>query len=95
MIQKAGNLVAALVMAAFGIQKIVGVEEAVAGFKELASLVPIDIDTFRVITGGIEVVIALLLVAYTFTNKASLGKIGYLLLLGTMSGALVMEFFKK
>jgi len=95
MLQKAGNIVAALVMAAFGIQKLIGVEEAVAGFKQLESFVPIDIDTFRMMTGGIEITIALILIAYTFTNKANLGKLGYLLLAGTMMGALTMEFLAR
>ncbi len=94
-LHKAGNLIAAIILLMFSIQKLIGVEEAVAGFKQLESLVPIDIDTFRMITGAVELFIALLLIAYTFNNKDSIGKIAYLMLSGTMLGALTMEFFAR
>ncbi len=94
-LEKALNLIAAGLMLFFSIPKLLGVDEAKENFKLMESFVPIDINLFRVFTGVLEVSIALLLVVYTIKNKAALGKLGYLLLFATMTGALVMEFVAK
>ena len=89
------NLVAAGLMLFFSMTKLVGGEEVKANFKLMESLVPIDIDVFRMFTGVVELSIGLLLIMYTIKNKDSIGKLAYGLLVGTMAGALVMEFVAK
>ena len=89
------NLVAAGLMLFFSMTKLVGGEEVKANFKLMESLVPIDIDVFRMFTGVVELSIGLLLIMYTLKNKDSIGKLAYVLLIGTMAGALVMEFVAK
>lgn len=94
-LQKGTNLVAAGLMFFFSIPKLLGEEEVIEGFKQLESLVPIDLDIFRVFTGIVEFSIAILLVVYTIKTKNSIGKIAYFLLFATMAGALTMEFFAR
>ena len=94
-LHKAGNLVAAVVMLFFSIMKLIGGQEVIENFKLMESFVPIDINVFRILTGIVEFLIALLLIVYTIKNKENLGKLAYALLLGTMVGALFMEFVAK
>jgi hypothetical protein len=89
------NLVAAGLMLFFSIPKLIGVEKSVQGFEQFKSLVPIDPDIFRVFTGVVELIIAILLIIYTIKNTNSLGKLAYFLLLATMIGGLTMEFFAR
>lgn len=92
---KASNLIAAGLMLFFAIPKIIGIEKSVKGFEQFKSLVPIDPDIFRVFTGSVEIIIAILLIIYTIKNSNSLGKLAYFLLLATMIGGLTMEFFAR
>ena len=92
---KASNLIAAALMLFFAIPKLVGIEKSVKGFEQFKSLVPIDPDIFRVFTGSVELVIAILLIIYTIKNTNNLGKLAYFLLLATMIGGLTMEFFAR
>lgn len=94
-IQKAGNLVAAVLMLFFSIPKLIGVEKSRVGFEQFKSLVPLDPNVFRIFTGVVELLIAILLIIYTIKNKESLGKIAYFSLLCTMIGGLIMEFFAR
>ena len=89
------NLVAAGLMLFFAIPKLIGIEKSVKGFEQFKSLVPIDPDIFRVFTGSVELLIAILLITYTIKNTNSLGKLAYFLLLATMIGGLTMEFFAR
>ena len=93
--QKALNLIAAGLMLFFSIPKLIGAEESRAGFEQFKSLVPLDPDVFRIITGAIELLIAIILIIFTINSKKSLGKIAYFLLLSTMIGGLIMEFFAR
>ena len=92
---KASNLIAAGLMLFFSIPKLLGAEEVKEGFKQFESLVPIDLNVFRILTGTIELSIAILLILYTIKNKDSIGKLAYFLLFPTMAGALTMEFFAR
>lgn len=92
---KVSNLIAAGLMLFFAIPKLIGIEKSVQGFEQFKSLVPIDPDIFRVFTGSVEIIIAILLIIYTIKNTNSLGKLAYLLLLATMMGGLTMEFFAR
>ncbi|APG65772.1 hypothetical protein LPB136_10520 [Tenacibaculum todarodis] len=89
------NLIAALLMLLFAIPKLLGVEKSVKGFEQFKSLVPLDPNMFRIFTGIVELLIALLLIFYTINNKKNIGKIAYFLLLSTMIGGLTMEFFAR
>jgi len=90
-----GNLVAAGLMLFFAIPKLLGAEKSVKGFEQFESLVPLDPNIFRIFTGSVELIIVILLIIYTFKNKISLGKLAYFLLLATMIGGLIMEFFAR
>ncbi|WP_179338722.1 DoxX family protein [Winogradskyella ludwigii] len=94
-INKILNLVAAGLMLFFAIPKLIGAEKSRVGFDQFKSLVPLDADVFRIFTGSVELLIAILLIIYTIKNKASLGKIAYFFLLSTMVGGLIMEFFAR
>ena len=94
-LQKGLNLVAAVVMLFFSILKLIGKQDVIENFKLMESFVPIDINVFRIFTGVVELSIALLLILYTIKNIDNLGKLAYTLLIGTMVGALVMEFVAK
>ena len=93
--QKALNLVAAGLMIFFSIPKLIGAAEPKAGFEQFKSVVPLDPDTFRIFAGSAELFIAIVLLIFTFTNKAILGKLGYSLLLATMISGLILEFFAR
>ena len=58
---KGSNLIAAGLMLFFSIPKLLGAEEVKEGFKQFESLVPIDLNVFRVFTGIVELSIAILL----------------------------------
>jgi hypothetical protein len=79
----------------FSIPKLIGVEKTVQGFEQFKSLVSINPDIFRLFTGSVELIIAILLIAYTVKNTNGLGKLAYFLLLATMIGGLTMEFFAR
>ena len=89
------NLVAAALMLFFSIPKLIGVEKSRVGFEQFKSLVPLDADVFRIFTGSVELLIAILLIIYAVNNKASFGKIAYFFLMSTMVGAIIMEFFAR
>lgn len=95
MFNKISDLIAAGLMLFFAIPKLIGVEKSVEGFKQFESLVPLDPDVFRVFTGVVEILIAILLIAYAIKKVASLGRLSYFLLLSTMLGGLIMEFFAR
>ena len=95
MFNKVGNLLAAGLMIFFAVPKLLGFEESVAGFEQFKSLVPLDPKLFRVFTGCVELLVALVLIIYTINNKENLGRLGYFLLLATMMGGLIMEFFAR
>lgn len=92
---KVSNLVAAGIMIFFSIPKLTGDEDAINGFAQFESFVPIDINVFRIFAGVAELFIGILLIAYTIKNKENLGKIAYSLLLVTMLSAIVLEFFAR
>ncbi|GAK76160.1 hypothetical protein JCM19314_3696 [Nonlabens ulvanivorans] len=89
------NLVAGGLMLFFAIPKLIGIEKSVKGFEQFKSLVPLDADVFRIFTGSVELLIAILLIAFTINKKVNLGKIAYFFLLSTMIGGLIMEFFAR
>ncbi len=93
--EKATNLIAAALMLFFAIPKLIGVETVVAGFEHFKSLVLLDPNVFRIFTGVVQLLIVLLLIIYTIKNTNSLGKLAYFLLLSTMIGGLIMEFFAR
>ena len=95
MFNKISDLIAAGLMLFFAIPKLIGVEKSVEGFKQFESLVPLDPDVFRVFTGVVEILIAILLIAYAIKKVASLGRLSYFLLLSTMLGGLTMDFFAR
>lgn len=92
---KVGDFVAAGFMIFFALPKLLGAEKSIQGFEQFKSLVPIDPNVFRVFTGVVELLIAILLILYTIKNKNNLGKLAYFLLLATMVGGLIMEFFAR
>ncbi|WP_179352718.1 DoxX family protein [Winogradskyella vidalii] len=92
---KVSDFVAAAFMVFFALPKLLGAEKSIQGFEQFKSLVPIDPNVFRVFTGAVELIIAILLILYTIKNKHSLGKLAYILLLATMIGGLIMEFFAR
>lgn len=93
--QTIGNLVAAGLMLFFSIPKLIGIEKSREGFEQFKSLVPLDPNVFRIFTGLVELLIAIFLIIYTIKNKESLGKVTFFLLLSTMIGGLIMEFFAR
>ncbi|MBP1841294.1 DoxX family protein [Formosa algae] len=94
-INKASNLVAAGLMLFFAIPKLLGAEKSLQGFKQFATLVPLDPNVFRIFTGIVELIVAILLIIYTVKHTVNLGKLAYFLLLSTMVGGLIMEFFAR
>ncbi|WP_159023094.1 DoxX family protein [Formosa sp. L2A11] len=94
-LNKASNIIAAALMIFFAIPKLLGAEKSIQGFEQFKSLVPLDPNVFRVFTGVVEFIIALLLIFYTIKNTNNLGKLAYFLLLSTMIGGLIMEFFAR
>ncbi len=95
LIHKIGNYIAAGLMTFFAIPKLIGAEKSIKGFEQFKSLVPLDPDLFRIVTGIIELYIAILLIIYALKNINNLGKLAYFLLLSTMIGGLIMEFFAR
>jgi hypothetical protein len=95
LIHKIGNYIAAGLMIFFSIPKLIGAEKSRKGFEQFKSLVPLDPDVFRLVTGIIELYIAILLIIYAIKNINNLGKLAYFLLLSTMIGGLIMEFFAR
>lgn len=93
--QKITNLIAAALMLFFAVPKLLGVEKSVEGFEQFKSLVPLDPNVFRIFTGVVELSIALLLIIYAIKKTKKLGKLAYFLLLSTMIGGLIMEFFAR
>jgi hypothetical protein len=93
--QKITNLIAAALMLFFAVPKLLGVEKSVEGFEQFKSLVPLDPNVFRIFTGVVELSIALLLIIYAIKKTKNLGKLAYFLLLSTMIGGLIMEFFAR
>ncbi|NRR93183.1 DoxX family protein [Winogradskyella undariae] len=92
---KISNLVASGLMFFFGISKLVGVEKSVQGFEEFRTLLPLNPTVFRIVTGTVELIIALLILAYAIRNINNLGKLAYFLLLSFMIDSLIMEFFAR
>ena len=90
-----GNVVAAGLMMFFAVPKLMGAEKSVAGFEQFKSIVPLNPNVFMKFTGIVELLVAILLILYTFNNKDNLGKSAYFLLLSTMIGGLIMEFFAR
>jgi len=95
MLHKITNLIASALMFLFGIQKIIGVEEAKAAFIQFQEIIGIDADLFRVFTGATEVGIAILLIFATIKQSSKLTFFAYAMLLSTMAGALTVEFFVR
>ncbi|WP_179319244.1 DoxX family protein [Winogradskyella helgolandensis] len=94
-LQTASNIVAAALMVFFAIPKLLGAEKSVQGFEQFKSLVPLDPNVFRVFTGIVELFIAILILLFIIKKNINLGKIAYFLLLATMIGGLIMEFFAR
>ena len=95
LLNKTSDLLAALLMLFFAIPKLIGAEKSVKGFEQFQSLIPIDPNIFRIFTGSVELIIALLLIFFTINNNKNIGKVAYFLLLSTMIGGLIMEFFAR
>lgn len=92
---KVSNFIAAGLMLFFAIPKLIGLEKSVQGFEQFKSLVPLDPTIFRLFTGVVELAIAVLLLVYAIKQTLSLGQLAYFLLLSTMFGGLIMEFFAR
>lgn len=96
------------VLLRFAIPKISGQRVSVEGFNEMSRSLPVSSDFFRVFTGVTELTIAFLSILFLLL---SFGKINFLsplykykrsisiaangLLLATMSGALLAEFYAR
>ena len=72
-LQNASHLVAVGLMLFFAIPKLLGAEKSVEGFEHFKSLVPLDPNVFRIFTGIVELIIAILLIAFVIKNNNSLG----------------------
>ncbi|MBU2997261.1 DoxX family protein [Cellulophaga baltica] len=82
-------------MVFFAVPKLIGAEKSLKGFEQFKSLVPLDADTFRIFTGVVEFTVAALLIIYILKKTNNIGKLAYFLLLSTMIGGLIMEFFAR
>ncbi|MCB0382566.1 MAG: DoxX family protein [Psychroserpens sp.] len=94
MIQKIISAISAAILLFFGVMKLVGSEASRKGFAEFSPKIGLDPEFFMYFTGAIEVAVGALLILSIFelNRKVIIGIIAYLMLIGTMSGALFTEF---
>ncbi len=102
------HLIAAVLMFRFALPKIWGQAVSVAGFNEITRSLPVSSDVFRIFTGVTELVIVFLLVVFLLLSfeqikimpslrkhKSSISIAANGLLLATMIGGLLAEFFAR
>lgn len=94
--------VSILAMLFFSIPKLTAQPPAVKGFTQFAEVLPVDPFVFRYITGAVEFSIVVLLVTGVIAewkkitgNLKHASALAFFLLLGTMMGALSIEFFVR
>ncbi len=90
------KLVSAYAMFSFALPKLRALPISVTSFTQFGEVLKISGKGFMYFTGALELVTALILFVSIFlTEKAGnyTTNLGYLLLLGTMAGALVTEYF--
>ena len=90
------KLLSAYAMFTFAIPKLRGLPVSVKSFTQFGEVLGISGKNFMYFTGGLELVTALVLFASIFFSE-KVGNYttiaGYVLLFGTMAGALVTEYF--
>lgn len=89
------NLVSAVLMTFFAIPKLYGKEQSLAGFKQFEDALGIDADGFRIFTGIVEVLIAVLLIYISAKPIKIISIFTYFILGSTMASALFLEFFAR
>jgi len=89
------NGISILTMGYFAVPKLLAMPKSVEGFRQFASVLPVDADLFRLFTGVSEMGIAILLLYFVISYKAKIGIAAYLFLLITMLTALGIEFFVR
>lgn len=92
-------LVSGLLMLRFAFPKLLAQPVSEETFEMLSQVVPINAKFFMYFTGAVELLIALLLLGSLFLraerSKMQLQEMGYFLLLSTMLGGLVAEFYGR
>lgn len=92
-------LVSGLLMLRFAFPKLLAQPVSEETFEMLSQVVPINAKFFMYFTGAVELLIALLLLGSLFLRaertKMQLQEMGYFLLLSTMIGGLVAEFYGR
>lgn len=102
------HFIIAVVMLRFAIPKILGQKVSVNGFNEITRSLPVSSDFFRIFTGLTELLIVFLAVLFLLfffekikvlsslkKYKRSISLAANGLLLATMTGALLAEFFTR
>ncbi|MDQ6913886.1 MAG: hypothetical protein M3128_13545 [Verrucomicrobiota bacterium] len=95
-------------MVRFALPKILGQAVSVAGFNQITRSLPVSSDVFRIFTGVTELVIAFLVVVFLLLSferitilpglrkhRSSISIAANGLLLATMTGGLLAEFFAR
>ncbi len=90
------NTASILLMLRFAGSKLMGAEISVKSFEQFASVLPINGPFFMYFVGGLELLVALILVAVFIARDANKEALllytGNFLLIGTLIGALFTEF---
>ncbi len=91
---QAGDGIAALILLAFSVPKLIGAARSVEGFGVIGAFLGVDPLGPRLATGAVELAIAALLAASVLApapRRRGLATLGHLLLIATMGGALFTE----
>lgn len=92
-------LISSIIMLRFALPKLQAMPVSVKSFTMFSEVLPIDGSFFMYFTGFVELLIAVLLLTSFFIRKNELKNtiqtIGYVLLLATMVGAILIEQFVR
>lgn len=99
LLSNALNVCSAIMMFKFGLPKLLGYEISVKTFTQFSQVLPVDAMLYMYFVGAIEVLIAIMMIATILIKsepqKALVTYASYLMLVGTLLGALLHELFVR
>jgi len=92
-------LISSLIMLRFALPKLQAMQVSAKSFAMFSTVLPINANFFMYFTGGVELLIIILLLSSLFIKNIELKNrfqiIGYVLLFSTMIGAILIEQFVR
>lgn len=87
----------AIFMLKFALPKLMAADVSVRSFQQFAEVLPVNANVFMYFTGVLEMLVALVFIASVLLMQGQKGivmtVVGLILLVGTLSGALLTEYF--